>query len=402
VPSRALVLEVATGKVTTLYESLTEAAWEARFDGNVIELNTAGGVRRYNLAGSGAPPAPTTSACTSRQGGIEIAGRQHPDVPACGTFSPDGRWMTFQRDAGEVTLPGGARVPSWDEWVLDVSSGATKELQKGLVHCGGCDVRYGPRWSPTSRYVVFAEYGGQRRFLSDVTTGKTRLIGEGASVTFMPRWAPMGNRIVYSTTETIPATARFEDLDRAFAIDLPIAWPVAFDATGLYLYSPAFGESPKDAGKTTTVVTASTFSEVASFSGTPPSWLPWRPEDVPVAIGPRGVVAALQGAAGCEGTSITVGSSQPVCVPGGTAGFVNSTSSTVAVAKVVSVTGPARGPGFETVALTRYTIELFDVASGQLRTGIPDVLSWDYQAPVMVWNSTGTHLLVLAPSAAGI
>ena len=48
----------------------------------------------------------------------------------------------------------GYRVPQHDKWVVNVQSGATTRLQAGLVHCGGCDARYGPRWSPSSRLVL--------------------------------------------------------------------------------------------------------------------------------------------------------------------------------------------------------------------------------------------------------
>lgn len=150
------------------------------------------------------------------------------------------------------------------------------------------------------------------------------------------------------------------------------------------------------------MIDASTLTTVATLTGVPPWWMVLRPGGTSLVVGPRGVVAALQGATGCTGTSITVGTASPFCVAGGAGGVVNADASFVAVARAVGVTGPARGPGFETVSLTRYSIELFDVASGASRTAIPEVLSWDYQAPVMIWNEAGTHLLVVAPSATGL
>ena len=403
VTSKAQLIAVSTGKVTTLYESSTDAAWQARFAGDIVEVDITGGTRRFNLDGTPAPPPANPPSCVASAGNVTIGGKSFPGVPNCGAFSPDGRWMTFERPAGDVTPQGGPSVPSWDQWVLDTQTNATRELYKGLLHCGGCDGRYGPRWAPTSRYVAYAEYGGKaRRFLSDMTAGQTRIIGEGNQVNFAPEWASNGNRLVYSITQTIPAAARFEDLDRGVAAELPIPWPAGFDWSGLYLYSPAWGEGPKETGKSTTVITASTLSTTATLSGTPPAWLPWRPDDSPVAVGGRGVVAALQRASGCEGTSITVGSSQPTCIAGGASGNVNGQTTLVAVAKAVGVTGPAKGPGFETASLTRYDIELFDVATGKSHTALLDVLSWDYQSPVVIWNESGTHILVLAPSATGL
>ena len=37
-----------------------------------------------------------------------------------------------------------------------------------------------------------------------------------------------------------------------------------------------------------------------------------------------------------------------------------------------------------------------------LRTVIPEVISWDYQAPLITWNEAGTHFAVVAPAATGL
>jgi hypothetical protein len=401
VPSRALLFDVASGRVITLHESLTQMAWRGRFDGDVVEVGIGDETRRFNPDGSVAAPSKGPS-CAVSGGSVEINGSRFTDVANCGVFSPDGRWMMFERPAGDVTTAGGITLPSWDQWVLEVGTGSTRELQKGLVHCGGCDGRYGPRWSPTSRYVAYAEFGGPRRFLSDLVTGQTRLIGGGSDISFAPQWAPTGNRLIYATAATLPANARFEDLDHGVVNDLPIPWPVAFDASGLYLYSPIWGGGPKATGQTTTVISAATLAPVATLPGVPPQWGVWREDSKPVVFGANGLVAALQGAASCDGTSVSVAAEQAACVAGGTAGVVNPGASQVAVAKVVGTTGPVHGPGFETISLTRYDIELFDVSTGQGRTVLSDVLSWDFQAPIMVWNAEGTQLLVLAPSAVGL
>ena len=89
--------------------------------------------------------------------------------------------MLFRKDAGGVQSPGGFTVSSWDQWVLEVATGKARELQRGLLDCGGCDARYGPRWSPSGRYVAYAELGGEfRRFLSEVASGSTRQSVRGA------------------------------------------------------------------------------------------------------------------------------------------------------------------------------------------------------------------------------
>lgn len=311
--------------------------------------------------------------------------------------------MTFQRDAGEVTLPSGLRVPSWDQWLLNISTGELSELQKGLVHCGGCDGRYGPRWSPTSEYVAYSEYGGElRRFLTNVSTGGTRQIGRGVSILFAPEWAPAGNRIVYSLEEALQSEVRLEDLDAGTVSLLPIRQPVRFDVSGRYLYSPGWDLDPKASGKFTTIIDSTTFEAVATVSGTAPQWGLYRDDEHRVTASTSGPVAALQGAAGCNGTSITKGTQAPQCIAGGVAGAVNRPGSTVAVARAAGTTGPAKGPGFEASSLTRYDIDLVDSGTGRVRAAFSGLLSWEHSAPLMIWNEAGTHLLVLAPATAGL
>jgi len=402
VPSRVHVIDVRTGRVTTLYDSAEKAAFGAQFDGNVVEIAADGGIYRFNLDGTPAATRSNAPVCTVPQGGVEIGGRKYPDVPRCGVLSPDVRWMMYERPADEVTLPNGARLPSWDQWVLDVQSGATRELQKGLVHCGGCDARYGPRWSPTSQYVAYAEYGGDgRRFLSRPDTGETRAIGTGNEVDDAPIWAPTGNRIFYSTVRN-GDIARLEDFDTGNVTDLPVRWPVRFDDSGTYLYSPAWDDDANATDDVTTIIDAHTFAQVAQLDGSPPRWLSWV-AGKPVGESAAGYVAALQAAAGCDGTSIAVaGAGRPACIAGGIEGTVSPVGALVAVATVEGSIGPVYGPGFQAAAMRRCAIVLFDTNARDERRVLGDVPCWDYGSPLVAWNEPGTHLLVLSPRTVGL
>lgn len=119
-------------------------------------------------------------------------------------------------------------------------------------------------------------------------------------------------------------------------------------------------------------------------------------------VGAGGPVAALQGASGCDGTAVYAGSANARCIAGGTFGAPNADGTFVAVAKLLGTVGHVKGPGFESLTMARYSIELLDVRTGGVRTVIPEVISWDYQAPIIRWNDTGAHFVVVAPSATGL
>lgn len=403
ISSKVQLIDLETGKVTTLYDSSAEAAFDARFHGEVVEVVATGGTSSYNLDGSSATPPKQGPACDASGSAAVIAGRTYTGVPSCGAFSPDGAWMLFQVDAGEVTGPFGGVVPSWDQWVVNVATGATTELQRGLVHCGGCDARYGPRWAPTSAYVAYAEYGGPRRFLSEVATGETRVIGAGNEVDFAPVWAPRGNFIVYSLSSSVAAPARLEDLDAERVADLRVAWPVTYDPSGDYLYSPSYGAGPKSPPGSTTVLDARTLEVVAQLPGEPAQWLSWVQGTPLLGTASNGYTAALQGAAGCDGTVIhSTLRAEPYCVLRGTEGQVAPGGARVAVTRPDETTGPAEGPGFHASQMVLHSIVVVDVATGAERVLLKDVPGWDYGSPLVVWNEAGTLLLVLSPRTIGL
>ena len=95
----------------------------------------------------------------------------------------------LQRPGPEVAV-GAAKLPTWDQWALNRHTDERRLLQAGLVHCGGCDGRFGAEWSPSGRFVYYAEYAqAGRTFLSDLETGTTRVISEGSTlVSAKPSW----------------------------------------------------------------------------------------------------------------------------------------------------------------------------------------------------------------------
>gem|GEM_PF-3146734 len=402
VASTVKLIDVRTGVAKTLFEDSTQRAGFAAFvDGDVV-VSAGNTSLRFHLDGSpvtGAPPA--TPSCREANGAAEIAGRQYSGV-SCGSFSPDRRWMAYMLQTGEVEAgPSGYRVPQHDMWAVNLDTGTTRRLQAGLVHCGGCDARYGPRWSPSSRYVAFAEFGGeQRRFLSDLT-GTTRQIANGNEIGDAPEWSSAGDLLVYST---VPhgTGARFEDLVAGTSRDLAIAWPVRFDASGTYLYSPAWAAEPKSGPSTisTTIIEAASGKVVGTYSGAPPAEFLWTGAAA-VTRTRGGYLVILQQSTGCAGTAIYIeGVSSHRCVTGGVQGTSTRDGAMVAVARRTGESGPIHGPQLSATSLPRYDIDVVDAATGARRTVATGAAS--FAPPLMLWNAAGTHLLVLWPHAVGL
>ncbi len=397
------LVDVRTGAVLTLFESREQRAFAA-FEGDEVVVSVATEVQRYRLDGSRAPEVQRSLTCMNRNGDAEIGGRRYGGVQ-CGSISPDGGHMVYLVQTGEVTVGGsGYRVPQHDMRMLDIGSGTTTRLQSGLVHCGGCDARYGPRWSPTSRYVAYAESGGEgRRFLTDRTTAATRVIGRGNEVNDAPEWSPSADVIVYPPTPHGTA-ARIENLANGTARDLDIAWPLRFDATGTYLYSPAWAAQPKQgpSSLTTTIVEVQTGRIAGTVAGAPPQDFLWTGTRAVTRFGAsQGYLAVLQGASDCNGTAIYgQGVPQPICVRGGVQGLSSQDGFRVAVARQAGEVGPVHGPGFSSMSLPRFDVEVVNMVGGGSRTVASGIVS--FAAPSMVWNEAGTHLLLVWPHSVGL
>lgn len=395
VASTVKLVDAATGAVETLYEDRGTEAWDAFFEGDRILVRAGANLLEFALDGS-AVATRDRAECRESNGAVEIAGRRYSGI-SCGVISPDGRWMTYHVDAGETTLPMGLRVPLWDQWLVNLETGSTRLLQAGLVHCGGCDSRYGPRWSPGSRFVVYAEFGGsQRRFLSDALTGATRPLGAGADIGLAPKWAPGSEQLLYSSAEG--GRTVLEDLAVGSVRELDLAWPAAFDTSGTLVYSPAW--APDGKGTTdvsTTVIQAASGKRLATLPGAPPYMFVWS-GSAAVAAGPDGVLAVLQQASGCAGTAIYLGGKLQRCVEGGMEGQIGPNGN-VAVARKTGEAGRAAGPGFETLSIDTFSVVL--VAAGkQPQTVVKEALS--FHPPLMVWSEDAAQLLILWPRRAGL
>lgn len=395
VPSVVKLIDVRTGTVKTLHEDRVNAAWDASFSGDSVVVRVGPGVLQFRMDGTaivGSEPVE----CRKTGSSAEIAGKTFPGI-ACGTLSPDRLWMTYRVDAPEVTLPSGQRVPTWDQWLLNVKNGETSLIQAGLAHCGGCDGRYGPRWAPNSRHVVYAEIGGQqRRFLTEASTVTTRTIGTGAEVPLAPAWSPDGTVLAYSSKAGSPTTV--EDLASGTSREFALAWPVAFDLSGTLVYSPAWSPSLKAENLTTTMANLASGAIVARLDGAPPSWFTPLPATVVDASAPGGLLVVLQQAPGCAGTAVYRSGALTQCISGGVAAELGRGGG-IAVARKTGAVGPAYGPGFETVSIDQFDVDLVGTGS-QPRNLVNGAIS--FQSPLMVWNAAGTHLIVLWPRSIGL
>ncbi len=405
VTATVVLVDARSGGATTLYTDSDRPIGSVAFVEDYVRVSVGDRSLGFRLDGSPmtSPPAAIPT-CRTSGGTAEVAGKQFSGV-ACGSISPDLRWMTYMVQTGEVAVgTAGYRVPQHDMWVVDLQSGATRRLQSGLVHCGGCDGRYGPRWSPSGTYVAYAELGGERRrFLSDVGTGTTRQIGSGNEIYDAPDWAPSGDLLTYSTTAN-GKIARLDDLASGSSRELPIPWPVRFDASGHFLYSPAWATEPKSGPSTvsTSIMNVDTGKVLATLSGAPPAEFLWTGASALTRYGNSdGYVAVLQQAASCAGTAIYgEGVPQPICVKDGVQGQVSPDGFRVAVARSTGTVGPVHGPGFSSTSLPRYDIEVVNLVGGGSRTVVSGAIS--FMPPLMLWNPAGTHLLIVWPQAGGL
>ncbi|MGH2450735.1 MAG: hypothetical protein ACRDGE_05605 [Candidatus Limnocylindria bacterium] len=404
------LIDVDAGSILTLYKSSDNEVFFAGFDetqpGVAIGFwegrpgsETSQTLVRFTLQGTeiqrgewtGVPwrrgPACRDPRWTQETGPVEVDGEPYEDV-RCGPISPDGRWMTYEVPLGEDSLAG------WDQWAVDLETKERRLLQEGLRHCGGCDSRFGPTWSASGRYLYFSDLVSDGRiFLSDLQEGTTREIVSGsADSRYEPEWSPVSDVLLYPGSDLRTV---LEDLQAGSAIVLEgLPWPAAFDPTGGYVYSPAWGDLPPSAGGSTAIYHIGTGRIVASLPGQPrllrgPIGGPMRSYTTPAVVGVEGgFVAALEGASGCGGTAIYSEAAITTCVAGATEPQISPDGTKVAVGREV---GGAV-----------YEILVIDVATGAELMVIDATLAGDgFSGPIgharPIWNAEGTHLLVWGP-----
>lgn len=402
VPSTVLLVDALSGSTKTLYESLVDPAYHAGFEGEVVFTYERRGptteTARYNLHGVevGRSARTLDGPCLEAPSGATVEGQTYPGV-YCGPISPDKRWMTYQVPAGEETLPAGHRVPVWDQWAVDLNTDARVLLQDHLLHCGGCDGRFGPAWSPSGRYLFFSELvSGGRIFLSDPARATTRVIAAGTDLQHQPDWSPNADRLVYRSER---GNTVLEDLDAGTMVELTeVPWPARFDSSGSYLYSPAWGDTRQTA-PTTTLYDVERRMAIASLPGqTPPagSFLDFRPVS---SLGGQPYVA-LEGAPACSGTAVYERTVLRHCLAGAVSATFSPDGSRLAAWRKTGEIGPFESPTVSSISADVFEVIILDVSSGAINPVGGGLIGAEYPPPV-TWNSTGTYIVVISPFAYG-
>lgn len=400
--SGAWLVEVATGAATLLApDSSGDTILRSSFIGGLPTIEAADGAAlwraTFDLAGHPIEVRDPASGCEPLEDGairVRVPGSEGPrtfeDV-TCGPISPDGRLLTYGLPAESIELPNGFILPTWDQWLIDLTTDERTLLRASMRHCGGCDTGFSSTWSPSSRYVTLPELTSPGDvFLADSVSGTVRQINLVEAATYRPYqpwWAATRDRLVY------PAGGGgtiFEDLETGRRLDLPhVAWPAAFDPSGRYLYSPAWWLSGTWDGGDTTVFEAVTGAVVATLPGRVVPGLLWGGTSIPVAAfgaaADGGVAAALEGAPDCEGTTLYSPTlDEPVCFPSTTSATFSPDGSQLAL---------ARSPG-------QFDLVIVDVETGEARLVAEDLHG--RQPSGFTWNDTGTHIIVRWPDWLGL
>jgi hypothetical protein len=404
VPSAVLLIDAETGRQTSLYESYQDPAYSAAFDGAEVSViyRSAGSakvdhfdlqgvlLRTTDLAGPS-----SDAACTETPAGAVVAGRSYDGVH-CGLISPDGLLMTYQIPMSPRP-PSGAGVP-WDQWAVNLQTDERVLLQADLQHCGGCDGRFGPRWSPSGRYLYFSELAGNgRTFLSDLELGTTREIARGHTEnSFEPAWSPTADILLYANGR---GTTTLDDLERHTVSELAeLAWPARFDLSGAFAYSPAWNDA-RLPGTTTSVLELRS-GVITTLPGRPGNPSQYVPVEAVQNVG--GVVgAALEEVPGCDGTAISFGATVRFCVKDATAPAFSPDGTSVALMRKTGAIGRYDSPSISSLTGVKYEALLLDLQTGGERVIARDLIGSEMYPLPARWNNAGTHLLIQHPFVYG-
>lgn len=301
----------------------------------------------------------------------------------CGLVSPDGRSMLYG-----VELEGGAGDPAarYAAWMLDLESGMQRLVTDQLRHCGGCDGRVGPAWSPSGRYALVTEtYGGPDSavYLHDTRTGETRKVAEGthvSSVGYQVRWSPVDDAFIAPAAGGATVLERLPEGQRMTLPD--VEWPARFDPSGRLVYAPGGISLVNEVREQTLVVEALDGMMVAEWPGAPSSW----PLERGIAWTAQGPAALLTAAPECEGTTLhhpLLAASR--CLAGAAGAAFDSGVARVAFARIAS----------QDASIAEWEFVVLDIATGQEHVLDGYTLGTDRQPALIRWNQAGTHLLVL-------
>jgi hypothetical protein len=371
------LVDTQTGGKVTIFEEANQRALLPKFttDGAIEFLVRPEGAQtisqdtllRYDLHGRELSREPRNGLCWNRLGGAEIDGRFYTDV-LCDGASRNGDWMLYWVTT-ETRSPADSTPSRFAMWAANLATGERRMLQDGLGHCGGCDGRYGAYWSPSGRYVFFAELAGGRVFLSDMEAATTRFLTPTYA---QPDWSPAQPHLLVYFRD---GAGVIEDLETGAITRVPDLLPLAkFDPSGKYVYSRASG--PTSSGQQLEVQVYSIERQriVSTLEGSS-SWRTMYGVDIPVSAAPNGFVAVLDNAPGCKSAAVYDNGVRAACLGG---------------------RGYSISPDGSKVAYTTHEVRLFDVISRTETVLATGVVS-PRDPPNIVWSSDSRYILVVWP-----
>jgi len=397
------LVEAASGNVITLYEDHERPAPFIAFDNDppsaihgVFE-DGAFYMVRVDLAGAELEreggndinsllwPAPWRST----DEGCEVDGRLYADTN-CGPLSPNGRWMIYSTNRRALEGSG----EEYDLLVLDLNSGETHLLFDGLFQCTQCDAGPPFSWSASGNYFFTGDAGRDNRILVfDLAAGTNRDVTTSlAKVVTRPVWSPAADILLRPSKD---GRSLLDDVASGSSTVLKeLGWPARFDPSGRYAYATGVNT-------TTAIVDIETTQLVSELAGNgryDPAMQDRMhlvtPGEIVAARG-DGLVAALAGAPGCEGTTVYSVSGATSCVEGGGAAQVSPDGAYIVLFRKTGETGTVDAPWIQAMGFNIYDVVLFDTESETQRVVAEGALGTE--VPYLIWNQEGTHVLAAWP-----
>ncbi|MEZ4503746.1 MAG: hypothetical protein R3C39_14070 [Dehalococcoidia bacterium] len=407
-----LLIDATTGAVTHLYEGATWRSlpfWDET--GTSVWLNLyrfdpdATIWQHFDLDGriieeqEGRPTLRPSLECADLPTRDEIELPPPAEQPQIWGVSPDCTTMLIEADLASPDAPGTPR----GHWLFDVATGNLTLLTDQARTCGGCDGIFGAAWSPSGRYLLHAESysapDGGRVWLSDTTTGDTRLLTDTATAGSATNAA--GNAPAWLPAETVdavlypaPATeggSMIETLAANEVRRLPdLEWPAHFEASGRYVYAVSEDRT------STVIAEVDTGTTVAEWPGVPATrwWEGFGSEPETIIATPEGPAAILT-PSDRDTVGLTIHHSP---LPGGELTLPNAARGATWSPDGTRIALATRG---DTSPEATWTIGLLDTTTGA-RTELVTLPLYQDFPPKLTWNEAGTHLLVLWPSPVGL